>query len=79
MAPSCSVLQSSGSIMHCFAVVGLHGGSRYRCVPKIGFSADIFLDISIDMYIDMFIHIFMDISIDICIDNQEGVDKEGRS
>ena len=59
-----------------FFVIFLHFLQKYRCVPKIGFSADIsidiFIDISIDILIDTLIDIFFDISIDIfigiCID-----------
>ena len=59
-----------------FSVIFLHFLQKYRCVPKIGFSADIsidiFIDISIDILIDTLIDIFFDISIDIfigiCID-----------
>ena len=50
----------------------LHFLQKYRCVPKIGFSADIsidiFIDISIDILIDTLIDIFFDISIDIFFD-----------
>ena len=42
----------------------LHFLQKYRCVPKIGFSADN----SIDIFIDIFIGIFIDICIDICMD-----------
>ena len=49
---------------------------KYRCVPKIGFSADIFIDIFIDISIDISIDIFIDISIDILTD-REGGRKEG--
>ena len=61
-------------------VIFLHFLLKYRCVPKIGFSAyisiDIFIDISIDILIvtlidillDMSIGIVIDISIDILID-----------
>ena len=41
---------------------------RCRCVPKIGFSADISIDISIDIFIDILIDAFIDISIDMLID-----------
>ena len=55
-----------------FFVIFLHFLQKYRCVPKIGFSADIsidiFTDISIDISIDIFIDICIDIFIDICID-----------
>ena len=48
--------------------------TKYRLVPKIGFSADISIDILIDISIDIFIDILtdidmlIDISIDILID-----------
>ena len=42
--------------------------TKYRCVPKIGFSADISIDILIDISIDIFIDILTDIFIDIFID-----------
>ena len=45
----------------------LHFLQKYRCVPKIGFSADISIDILIYIYIDIYIDIFIDISIDISI------------
>ena len=51
-----------------FSVNFLHFLPKYRCVPKIGFSADIFIDIYIDIIIDISIDIFTDISIDIFID-----------
>ena len=41
---------------------------QYRCVPKIGFSADISIDILTDIFIDIFIDISIDISIDILTD-----------
>ena len=34
-----------------FSVIVLHFLLKYRCVPKIGFSADISIDISIDIFI----------------------------
>ena len=46
----------------------LHFLQKYRCVPKIGFSADISIDILIYIYIDIYIDIFIDISIDILTD-----------
>ena len=46
----------------------LHFLQKYRCVPKIGFSADISIDVSIDIFIDMLIEAFIYISIDILID-----------
>ena len=55
-----------------FSVIFLHFLQKYRCVPKIGFSADIFIDISID--------IFIGICIDILTDKEEGRGgKEGGS
>ena len=51
-----------------FFVIFLYFLQKYRCVPKIGFSADIFIDIYIDIIIDISIDIFTDISIDIFID-----------
>ena len=76
-----------------FFVIFLHFLQKYRCVPKIGFSADIsidiFIDTLIDIFFDMSIDIFIDISIDIfigiCIDiligkeEGRGGGKEGRS
>ena len=44
-----------------FFLIFLHFLQKYRCVLKIGFSADI----SINIFIDIFIVIFIDISIDI--------------
>ena len=41
---------------------------NHRCVPKIGFSADISIDIFIDIFIDILTDIFIDISIDILVD-----------
>ena len=53
------------------AVIFLHFLQKYRCVPKIGFSADIFIDISIDILIG--------ICVDVLIDKEEGRGvKEGR-
>ena len=40
----------------------LHFLQKYRCVPKIGFSADISIDVSIDIFIDILIDAFVDIS-----------------
>ena len=51
-----------------FFVIFLHFLQKYRCVPKIGFSADISIDISIDIFIDICIDIFIDICIDISFD-----------
>ena len=51
-----------------FSVIFLHFLQKYRCVPKIGFSADISIDVSIDIFIDILIDILIDISIDISID-----------
>ena len=51
-----------------FSVIFLHFLQKYRCVPKIGFSADISIDVSIDIFIDILIDAFIDISIDILID-----------
>ena len=51
-----------------FFCVFLHFLQKYRCVPKIGFSADISIDILIYIYIDIYIDIFIDISIDILTD-----------
>ena len=51
-----------------FSVIFLYFLQKYRCVPKIGFSADISIDVSIDIYIDILIDILIDISIDIYID-----------
>ena len=49
-----------GSRLTC-CVIFLHFPQKYRCVLKIGFSADI----SINIFIVIFIVIFIDISIDI--------------
>ena len=38
-----------------FAVMFLHFRQKYRCVPKIGFSADISIDICVGISIDIFI------------------------
>ena len=46
---------------------------KCRCVPKIGFPADISIDSSIDMSIDNFIDILIDIFIDIVIDISIGI------
>ena len=46
----------------------LHFLQKYRCVPKIGFSADISIDVSIDIFIDIYIDILIDVSIDIYIE-----------
>ena len=46
---------------------------KYRCVPKIGFSADISIDIFIDISIDILIGICVDVLID------RGREEEGRS
>ena len=51
-----------------FFVIFLHFLQKYRCVPKIGFSADISIDIFIDIFIDILTDIIIDISIDIFID-----------
>ena len=66
-----------------FSVIFLHFAQKYRCVPKIGFPADIFLiflhflqkyrcvpkiGFSADISIDIFIDILTDIFIDISID-----------
>ena len=51
-----------------FSVIFLHFLQKYRCVPEIGFSADISIDVSIDIFIDILIDAFIDISIDILID-----------
>ena len=54
-----------------FFLIFLHFLQKYRCVPKIGFSADIFIVNSIGIFIcisiDIFIVIFIDIHIDIFI------------
>ena len=47
-----------------FSVIFLHFLQKYRCVPKIAFSADISIDIFVDIPIDMFIDISTGISID---------------
>ena len=57
------VYLKSGSRLTCFLIF-LHFLQKYRCVPKIAFSADI----SIDIFIDISIHFFIGISIDISID-----------
>ena len=61
-----------------FSVIFLHFLQKYRCVPKIGFSADISIVIFIDIFIDILTDIFIDISIDIFIDISIGIltDKE---
>ena len=51
-----------------FSAIFLHFLQTYRCVPKIGFSADISIEVSIDIFIDISIDILIDISIDISID-----------
>ena len=67
-----------------FSVIFLHFLQKYRCVPKIGFSADIFLSISFIFFRSIVVYLklgsrltfllafFFDISIDIlvgiCID-----------
>ena len=55
-----------------FSANFLHFLQKYRCVPKIGFSADIciciFIDILTDIFIDISIHICIDILTDIFID-----------
>ena len=51
-----------------FSVIFLHFLQKYRCVPKIGFSADISIDIFFDIFIDILTDIFIDISIDILVD-----------
>ena len=61
------VYPKSGSRLSFFVNV-LHFLQKYRCVPKIGFSADISIDVSIDIFIDILIDILIDISIDISID-----------
>ena len=43
-----------------FFVIFLHFLQKYRCVPKIGFSADISIDMSIEISIDFPIDIFID-------------------
>ena len=50
-----------------FFIIFLHFLQKYRCVPKIGFSADISIDIFIDIFIDILADIFIDISIDILL------------
>ena len=50
------------------SVIFFHALQKYRCVPKIGFSADI----SIDMFIDISIDNLIDILIDILTDKEEG-------
>ena len=68
------VCLKSGSRLTCFFIF-LHFLHKYRCLPKIGFSADI----SIDIFIDVSIDICIDISIDILTDKEEGGGrKEGR-
>ena len=42
---------------------------KYRCVPKVGFSADSLTDILIDIFIGSSIDVSIDISINISIDN----------
>ena len=73
-----------------FFLIFLHFLHKYRCVLKIGFSADIsinilndnfiyiFIDISIVIFIDMSIVIFIDIYIDILtfIDKEEEKEEE---
>ena len=55
-----------------FSVIFLHFLQKYRCVPKIGFSADISIDILIDISID----ILIGICVDVLIDKEEGRRKE---
>ena len=69
-----SILRQCGSILiacaHArglFSIIFLHFLQKYRCVLKIGFSADISINIFIDIFIDISIGISIDIS-DICID-----------
>ena len=67
-----------------FFLIFLHFLQKYRCVLKIGFSADIsinifidiFIDISIDISIVIFIYISIVIFIDIHIDILTFIDKE---
>ena len=49
-----------------------HFLQKYRCVPKIGFSADISIDIFVDISIDISIGKFIDMLIDILTDKEEG-------
>ena len=60
------VYLKSGSRLTCF-VIFLHFLQKYRCVPKIAFSADISIDIFIDISVDISIDIVIDISIDMFI------------
>ena len=54
-----------------FSVMFLHFLQKYRCVPKIGFSADISIDIFMCISIDIFISISIVIYLTF-IDNEEG-------
>ena len=56
------------SLRGLFSVNFLYFLQKYRCVPKIGFSADISIDVSIDIFIHILIDTFIDVSIDISID-----------
>ena len=60
------VYLKSGSRLTC-VLIFLCFLQKYRCVPKIVFSADISIGIFIDISIDVFIVISIDISIDIFI------------
>ena len=59
-----------------FFLIFLHFLQKYRCVPKIGFSADIFIVNSIGIFICISIDIFIVIFIDIYIDTLTFIDKE---
>ena len=54
-----------GSRLTCFCI-SLHFLQKYRCVPNIGFSADMFIGIVIDVCIDICIGIFIGILLTFC-------------
>ena len=54
-----------------FFYIFLHFLQKYRCVPKIGFSADISIDISFGISIDIFIGMSIAILLTF-IDKEEG-------
>ena len=69
-----------------FFVISFHFLQKYRCVPKIGFPADIFIDIFFHFHlkyrcipkIGFQADISIDISIDVSTDKEEA-EEEGRS
>ena len=65
---SVAPFQSKFNLRGICSVMFVHFLQKYRCVPKIGCSADISIDILIDISID----ILTDIFIDILTDREEG-------